>query len=92
MIVSLEVELFLYNCHSLKQKRSVIKRLLAKIQKDFNVAVAELAYHDLWNWTTLGFVTIANEYNHAERTIQDILKVIDSFTELECTTTDVERL
>ncbi|WP_042144752.1 DUF503 domain-containing protein [Paucisalibacillus sp. EB02] len=90
MIISLEVECILYDGHSLKDKRSVIKRLLAKLRRDFNVAVTELDYHDLWQRTKLGIVTITNERTHGEQVMQEVLRVIDTYSELERTVTNVE--
>ncbi|OZU90279.1 hypothetical protein CIL03_03800 [Virgibacillus indicus] len=92
MILYAEVECMFYEGHSLKQKRSVIKRLMAKLRKDFNVAVTELDYHDLWQRTKIGIVTISTERNHAEKVIQEVLRIIDTFVELERTITDVEHL
>lgn len=90
MIVYAEVECMLYDRHSLKQKRSVLKRLIKRLQQDFNVAVTELDYHDLWQRTKLGIVTISRETAYAEQVIQAVLKVIDTFTELERTITNVD--
>ncbi|HLR40579.1 MAG TPA: DUF503 domain-containing protein [Virgibacillus sp.] len=92
MIIYAEVECKLYEGRSLKQKRSVTKRLISKIRKDFNVAVTELAYHDLWQRTKLGIVTISNEKVHAEQVIQEVLRIIDTYPELERTITEVEHL
>ena len=90
MILSLEVECILYDGHSLKDKRSVIKRLLARLRRDFNVSVTELDYHDLWQRTKLGIVTITNERTHGEQVLQEVLRVIDTYSELERTITNVE--
>lgn len=90
MIFYLEVECMMYDGHSLKDKRSVIKRILAKLRKDFNVAVTELDYHDLWQRTKLGVVTITNERTHGEQIMQEVLRVIDTYSELERTITTVE--
>ncbi|WP_100010923.1 DUF503 domain-containing protein [Lentibacillus sediminis] len=92
MIVYAEVECMMYTGHSLKEKRSIIKRITARLHRDFNVAVTELDYHDLWQRTKLGIVTISNEYQHAEQVIQEVLRVMDSYSELERTITDVERV
>ena len=92
MIVYTEVECMLYEGQSLKDKRSVIKRIIAKLRMDFNVAVAELDYHDLWQRTKFGIVTVANEQVHAEKVIQGALRVIDSYPEIERTITNIERL
>lgn len=92
MIVYAEVECMLYEGHSLKHKRSVIKRLISKLQNELNVAITELDYHDLWQRTKLGVVTISNELTHAEQVVQEVLRIMDDYPELERTITDVERL
>lgn len=92
MIIYAEIECLLYEGNSLKQKRSLIKKVLTKLKNDFNVAVAELDYHDLWQRTKLGIVTISNEKVHAEKVIQSVLRIIDTFPELERTITEIERV
>lgn len=92
MIVYTEFECMIYEGQSIKEKRSLIKRMTMKLRNDFNVSVAELDFHDLWQRTKLGVVTISNEYQHAEQVIQEVLRVIDSFPEIERTITNVERL
>ncbi|MFD2044145.1 DUF503 domain-containing protein [Ornithinibacillus salinisoli] len=92
MIIYAEVECMMYEGHSLKQKRSILKRIMAKLRHDFNVAVTELDYHDLWQRTKLGIVTISNDKKHSEKVIQEVLRVIDTYSELERTLTNVEQL
>lgn len=92
MIIYAEVECMIYDVHSLKQKRSIMKRLVHKLRKDFNISIAELEHQDLWQRTKLGIVTIANELTYAEQVIQEVLRVIDSYPELERTITTVDRL
>ncbi|MFD1360376.1 DUF503 domain-containing protein [Lentibacillus salinarum] len=92
MIMYAEVECMLYEGRSLKQKRSIIKRIMAKLRNDLNVATTELEYHDLWQRTKLGIVTLSNDKTHAEQVIQTALNTIDTFTEIERTITEVEAL
>lgn len=92
MIVYAEIECMLYEGHSLKEKRSIIKRIIAKLRNDFNISIAELEYHDLWQRTKLGIVTISNEQGYSEKVVQGVLRVIDSFPEIERTITNIERL
>ncbi|MFC3040337.1 DUF503 domain-containing protein [Virgibacillus xinjiangensis] len=91
MILYAEVECMLYEGHSLKQKRSVIKRLFSKLRKDFNISLTEMDYHDLWQRTKIGIVTISTDGTHAEKVIQEVLRVIDSYPEMERTLTNTER-
>lgn len=92
MIVIAEVECMLYNAHSLKDKRSVLKKVMSKLRKNFNVAITELDYHDLWQRTKFGIVTISTSYTHAEQIIQEVLRVMDDYSEMERTITQVERI
>ena len=92
MIVYLEFECFLYEGQSLKNKRSVMKRIITKIRNEFNISVAELDYHDLWQRSKLGIVTISNTREHAEKVIQEVLRIVDSFPEIERTLTNIEHL
>lgn len=57
-----------------------------------NVAVTELDYHDLWQRTKLGIVTISIDGVHGEQVIQEALRIVDGVPELERTITDVEHL
>jgi hypothetical protein len=92
MIYYAEVECHIYEGQSLKEKRSVIRRVLARLKHELNVSAAELDYHDLWQRTKIGIVTLSNEKIHAEKVIREALKIVDSFTEFERTITNVEEL
>ncbi|MFD1018227.1 DUF503 domain-containing protein [Thalassobacillus hwangdonensis] len=90
MILSAEVECFIYEAQSLKEKRSVIKRVMTRMQNEFNVAVSELDHQNLWQRTTIGVVTIGSDRMSVERVIQQALAFIDSFPEIERTETTLE--
>lgn len=83
MILSAEVECFIYDAQSLKEKRSVIKRITTRLHNEYNVAVSEMDHQDLWQRTVIGIVTISSDRIQAERLIQQTLAFIDSFPEIE---------
>ncbi|WP_173916470.1 DUF503 domain-containing protein [Halobacillus sp. Marseille-Q1614] len=92
MILSAEVECFIYDAQSLKQKRSVIKRIQSRLSNEYNVAVSELDYQDLWQRTCIGIVTVASSKVICEQTIQQALSLMDSFPEIERADTTLEWL
>lgn len=92
MILSAEVECLIYDAQSLKEKRSVLKRVITRIQNEFNVSVSELDHQNLWQRTTIGLVTINSDKLIAEKTIQQTLAFIDSFPEMERADTLLEWL
>jgi uncharacterized protein YlxP (DUF503 family) len=61
VVGTLEVELHLPGATSLKDKRTVIRSLVDRLRRRFNVAVGEVDHHDLWQRATLGIVTVSNE-------------------------------
>ncbi len=56
MIVGvLRVELQLYSPQSLKEKRSIVRRILGRCRERFPVSCAETGLHDPWQRAELGF-------------------------------------
>lgn len=83
---------FLYNAQSLKDKRSVIKSLLIRAKQRANVSAAEIADQDLWQRTTLAFVSISNNKVVVEKELHHVLQLLDHDPELEITDTTYEWL
>ncbi len=92
MILYAEVECMMYDGHSLKEKRSVLKRMIAKLRANFNISISELDYHDLWQRTKLGIAVVSKDFVHAEQVIQAVLKEIDKNPELERTITQIDQV
>jgi uncharacterized protein YlxP (DUF503 family) len=68
----LTLELRLENSHSLKDKRQVVRSLKERLRAKFNVAVAEIAYQDLWQRAALAAVTVSSEREHAEKVLLSV--------------------
>jgi len=67
------LELYLPGSSSLKGKRRLLKPLLARLRRKFNLAAAEVGSNDFWQSAEIAFVTVANDAGrvHAmlERTV-----------------------
>ena len=87
-----QVELHIPNCHSLKDKRSVLKRLINLVRTRHNVAIAEIDQHDRWQTAVLGLVTINNEGNNTDRILQRVLHEVGRFHECELLDYQIERM
>jgi uncharacterized protein YlxP (DUF503 family) len=59
---------------SLKGKRQVLKSIIARIRNQFNVSVAEVDDHDLWQLATIGICCVSNDKRF---TNQVLSKVVD---------------
>jgi uncharacterized protein len=74
----LTLELHIQHAQSLKDKRQVLRSLKDRLRAKFNVAVAELEYHDTWQRSVVGIVTISNEEHHVEESLQQVLVEADN--------------
>ncbi|MFS8650508.1 MAG: DUF503 family protein [Caldibacillus sp.] len=92
MILSMHVECLIYDVQSLKEKRAILQRIITRIKQRFNVAICEMDYQELWQRTALSIVTVASSKVVAEREMQKVIHFIDSFPEIERTTTNYEWL
>jgi len=54
IIGACEITLHLPESHSLKDKRQVIKSVMARVRNQFEVAIAEVEDQDLWQSAKLG--------------------------------------
>ena len=71
------IDLYLPECASLKQKRGVLKGVIARTRNKFNVSVAELGDHDRWQRAQLGVVTISNESRYANRVLSQVVNAME---------------
>ncbi|HEY2803645.1 MAG TPA: DUF503 domain-containing protein [Actinomycetota bacterium] len=62
---------------SLKEKRHVVKTLSAGIRAKFNVSVAEVDHHELWQRTTIGVAAVARESYHARKVMHEVERFIE---------------
>jgi uncharacterized protein YlxP (DUF503 family) len=77
IVICGELQLYLAESRSLKDKRQVIKSLKERIRSRFNVAVAEVEYQDLWQRSTLGLAAISNEADHSSQLIDEVVRFIE---------------
>jgi uncharacterized protein YlxP (DUF503 family) len=59
-------------CSSLKEKRHVVKTVSAGLRAKFNVSVAEVDHHDLWQRTTLGISAVATQGFHLRKVMHEV--------------------
>ena len=78
MIVALQTwELHLPGCHSLKEKRGVLKPLTVGLRRTLNVSVAETAHQDLWQRAEIACAVVGT----ARSVVEEILRAADRMVE-----------
>ena len=70
-------ELHLEGCQSLKDKRSVLQSLQARLKK-LNVAVAEVEHQDLWQKAGIACATVSSSRRVAEETLREADRLMEA--------------
>ena len=86
-----QIELRLPENQSLKGKRRVIKSIIAKLQNNYNVSVAEVDNQSLWQLATLGIACVTNHRKHADETLSRVVKfVTENYPDVEILSSETE--
>jgi len=76
-IASCTIQLELYGIGSLKDKRQILKSILARLPRQFNVAVAEVGHQDAWNSALICIVTVGNDPGRLHSTLERAVAFIE---------------
>ncbi|MDD3169378.1 MAG: DUF503 domain-containing protein [Eubacteriales bacterium] len=83
MIGTMEIKLYASWVHSLKEKRMIVKSLIAKIRNRFNVSVAEVSDQDIHQSIILGLACVAANNALADSIMDHVIRFIEENTEAE---------
>jgi hypothetical protein len=70
------IELHLPDVDSLKGKRHVLKGLKERVRIRFEVAVAEVDHHDIWQRATLAVACVSHDSRHANEVVSKAMDFI----------------
>ena len=73
----LKLSLVIPENHSLKGKRSVLKRIEARVSNQFNISVTECGDQDLWQSAILGFGIVGSSQPVVQATLQKVVDFVD---------------
>jgi len=76
--------------HSLKGKRRVVNSLIGQVGSRFNVAVSEIAMHDVWQSAEIGISTVGNSQPVINSVLDKVLDFIEKTCLVEVTDTNIE--
>ena len=61
---------------SLKGKRQVVKSIISRIRSKFNLSVAEVDNHDLWQLATIGICCISNDRRYTNQVLSKVMDFV----------------
>ncbi len=88
----LRLTLFIPDNHSLKGKRSVLRKIKARVSEKFNVSIAECDDHDLWQRSTLGISQVGTDQAFVDAALREVVRFIDAMQVAELGEEQIEFL
>lgn len=73
----LTLELQVPDSASLKQKRQVVRSVVARLRNEFNVSVAEVDHLDSWQLATLAVACVSNDGGYAQGLMERVARFVD---------------
>ncbi|GLZ40082.1 DUF503 domain-containing protein [Actinokineospora sp. NBRC 105648] len=80
---ALELDLLLGDVHSLKQKRSAVRPVVAELRKRFEVSAAEAGHLDLHRRALIGVAAVAADAEHVRDVLAACERLVAGRPELE---------
>lgn len=69
--------LHIFAAQSLKEKRQVVKSILARVRNEFNVSIAEVGSHDTWQQADLGIACVSTSQAYAHGQLEAVIRFIE---------------
>jgi len=84
MIVgTVTIKLYAPWVHSLKEKRMIVKSIIAKTKNKFNVSIAEVNEQDKHQTIILGIACVADTVGLSDSIINNVITFVENNTETE---------
>ena len=93
MVVGIaKIKLYLPGCHSLKDKRRVLRKIKDRALAKLSVQIAEVGEQDVWQSAELGFSLVGNDRRVIQSLIDKVfdfiasngeIQIVDQWSEIE---------
>jgi uncharacterized protein YlxP (DUF503 family) len=80
---TLELDLLLGDVHSLKEKRSIVRPIVAELRRRYDVAAAEAGHVDLHRRTVVGVAVVATDAAHCGAVLEQCERFVAGRPEVE---------
>ena len=87
-VCSLRIELFFPLSHSLKERRALLRPVLAGLRNRFPVSVAEVGDTGKWQRASVGVAVVGSAVSVVEQVLDDCERFAWSFPEFEVISTE----
>lgn len=87
-VAAVQMTLIIPDAHSLKDKRQIVRSMLDKARRRFNVSISEVDALNLHQRIVLGLAVVSTTVAHTQTMLDEIIRFIEDTAELagaECT-------
>ncbi len=82
-VIAVNINFRLYEVFSLKEKRSIKRKVIERIKNKFNISIAETGSMDSLTTLEISFSAVSNDYKHLDEIYQNVINFIESNFMLE---------
>ncbi len=75
-----KITLYIPKNQNLKGKRRIVKSVCDRLRSRFNIAIAEVDDHELWQKAIIGIACISTDHSHVQQTLSNILQELTTMT------------
>jgi uncharacterized protein len=75
----LTLHLRIPGCLSLKEKRSRLKPLLARLHREFNISTAEIDHQDAWQEAIIACAMVSNDPAFTQQALQHVTDWVEEY-------------
>lgn len=80
---ALEIDVLLGDVHSLKQKRSVVRPVIAELRRRYEVSAAEAGHLDLHRRALIGVAVVAPDAEHVQQVLDACERLVAGRVEVQ---------
>ncbi len=80
---ALELDVLLGDVHSLKQKRGLVRPVIAELRRRFEVAAAEVGEQDVYRRALIGASAVSGDASHVREVLDSCERAVADRPELE---------
>ena len=80
----------IHECHSLKEKRKIVKSMITRLRNAFNASIAEVASNDVYQKLEIGVALVGNDHQVINAKMDKLLDMAEDMGLAEMLDADIE--
>ncbi len=84
------IQLHIEDSRSLKEKRSVVRKIVNRTQNNFNASIAEVGALDSWTDSVIGFSMVGNDRGFINSKMDKLLTFVENLHLADVTHSEIE--